>query len=262
VAVVKITQGLVERQPFSTDGTRWLFDKELRGFALAVGKTTKTFYASCEANGRTLRRKIGRAAVLTAPQARTLAREMLVDLRRGIDARRPTSETLAAALETYLQRRRLKATSARQYRVAFNLYLRAWLNRDILSLTRAEVDQRHRAIGRTAPYSANLVFRILRAVLADARKRGVLTDNACDAIAWYPEARRQTRIGARLPEWAAAVDALPNPVRRAYYWLVLLTGLRRNEVACLRRDDVDLEAGTVFVRDPKRGPSLTLPLAR
>ena len=160
----KLTQSLVERQAFTTDGkTRWIFDTELRGFSLAIGKTCLTYYASAEIGGRLMRRKIGHADVLTAPQARNLAKEMVVDLRRGIDPKRPTTETLAAALETYLQRRRLKATSAQQYRDAFSLYLKGWLNRDILSLARREVDARHRQIGQKAPYAANLTFRVLRA---------------------------------------------------------------------------------------------------
>lgn len=45
---VKITQSVVDRQGFTTSGTRWLHDTELRGFCLAVGMTTRTFYASTE----------------------------------------------------------------------------------------------------------------------------------------------------------------------------------------------------------------------
>jgi integrase len=106
-------------------------------------------------------------------------------------------------------------------------------------------------------------MRVLKAVLNDARKRGLIDDNPTDAISWHREQRRQTRIGD-LPAWAEAVNALPNPVRRAYFWLVLLTGHRRNEIACLRWEDVELsgDAPTMRINAPKRGPAYVVPLAK
>ena len=66
--LVKITQTVVNRQQFTTSGTRWLHDTELRGFSLAVGMTTRTFYAGTEYRGRLMRRKVGRSDVLTRIQ--------------------------------------------------------------------------------------------------------------------------------------------------------------------------------------------------
>jgi Arm DNA-binding domain len=152
MAMLKLTQGAVDRQPYTSSGTRWFHDTELRGFALAVGMATKTYYASCEANGRTIRRKIARADVMHAAEARRRAAALLVDMRAGRDPRQPIGSTLAEAFETYLQRRHVKPSTARQYREAFELHLKDWLRRPIAGLTRAEVDARHRHISRRAPY--------------------------------------------------------------------------------------------------------------
>jgi Arm DNA-binding domain len=84
---IKITQTVVDKQRYTTSGTRWLHDVELRGFCLAVGMTCKTFYASTEYRGRLMRRKVGRADVMTAAEARNEARSMLADMRRGIDGK-------------------------------------------------------------------------------------------------------------------------------------------------------------------------------
>jgi hypothetical protein len=194
----KLTQILVERQPFTSTGTRWITDTELKGFSLAIGRTVKAYYAAAEVGGRLLRRKLGHADVLTAPQARNLAKEMLVDLRRGIDPKRATTETLEESLATYLSRRRVKASTARQY--AVSLYLKDWLRRDVASLTRQELDAKHRQVGKRAPYAANNVMRVLRAIMRDAVKRGVIADDPTVAVSWFQERRRQTRIGARLNE--------------------------------------------------------------
>jgi integrase len=42
--------------------------------------------------------------------------------------------------------------------------------------------------------------------------------------------------------------------------LVLLTGMRRSELFNLRWPDVDLDRGFINIRDPKGGPSQTIPL--
>jgi hypothetical protein len=117
---VKLTQTVVDRELSTTSGTRWLHDTELRGFALAVGMTCRTFYASCEVRGRFVRRKVGRSDVLTAAEARS----MLAVMRDGLDPRRPLGEALRATFEAYLDRHKLKASSIRQYRYAFDRLLR------------------------------------------------------------------------------------------------------------------------------------------
>jgi integrase len=259
---IKITQTVVDKQRHTTSGTRWLHDVELRGFCLAVGMTTKTFYASTEYRGRSMRRKVGRSDVMTAAEARNEARSMLADMRRGIDPKRPVGETLGDAFKTYLARKRLKASTIEQYEESFRRHFEDWKRRPVADLTRADCDHRHRQIGRRAPYLANRAFRTLQAVINDARKRGIVDANPCDAVAWYPESRRQTRPGDKLPQWWAATERLDNPLRRACLRLMLFTGFRRMEVCRLKWSDVDFEAETVLLRDRKRGPDIVLPLSK
>jgi integrase len=258
---IKITQTVVDKQRHTTSGTRWLHDTELRGFCLAVGMTCRTYYASCEYRGRLMRRKVGRDDVLTAAEARNKARSMLALMRDGTDPKRPVGETLGDAFKAYLARKRLKASTIEQYEDAFKRHFEDWQPRPVTDLTRAECDQRHRQIGRRAPYLANRAFRVLQAVINDARKRGVAEANPCDAVSFYPEARRQTRPGDKLPQWWAATEQLA-PLRRAVMRMILFQGYRKMEVCRLRRTDLDLDAGTVLLRDRKRGPDIVLPLAR
>lgn len=64
----------------------------------------------------------------------------------------------------------------------------------------------------------------------------------------------------QLPAWFAAVRALPNSVIRAYLQTLLLTGARREELATLRRDDVNFgTAPHLTIRDKVEGQR-TIPL--
>jgi integrase len=257
---VKITQTAVDKTPLTSSGTVWLHDVELKGFCCAVGMTCKTFYASTEYRGRLMRRKVGRADVLTAAEARNKARSMLALMRDGIDPKKPMGETLADAFEAYLARKQLKPSTVAHYRDSLKR-IDDWMRRPVADITRSECDARHRQICKAAPYVGNFTFRILMAVFNDCRKRDVMLTNPCDAVSFRPETRRQTRIGARLPEWWAATEQLP-PLRRAAMRVLLFQGYRKMEVCKLRRDDIDFDAETVLLRDRKRGPDIRLPLAR
>lgn len=80
--------------------------------------------------------------------------------------------------------------------------------------------------------------------------------------AWFKEERRTdlVRIGD-LPTWYRAVEKLPNPVQRDYLKLLLFTGLRRNEAACLTWDQVDLRARLLTLTENKASRTLQLPLS-
>jgi integrase len=81
---------------------------------------------------------------------------------------------------------------------------------------------------------------------------------------WYPERRRQTIIpDHKLRDWYDAVMSLRQQTVRDYLLLVLFTGLRRNEAATLRWDDIDFESKvlTVEAERTKNGKEHRLPLS-
>jgi integrase len=81
---------------------------------------------------------------------------------------------------------------------------------------------------------------------------------------WFAVDRRERMVRVEeLPRFYSAVDALPNPVARAYLLLLLFTGLRRSEAASLRWDDVDLVERVIRVpaARTKAGRKLDLPMS-
>lgn len=60
--------------------------------------------------------------------------------------------------------------------------------------------------------------------------------------------------------WYEALDQLQNRTLRDYLLLILLSGLRRQEAATLKWDQIDLAAKTMKVLDTKNHEPYTLPL--
>jgi integrase len=97
--------------------------------------------------------------------------------------------------------------------------------------------------GRTSIQQA---YRLLRAVLNTAVRDGAIATNPCQ-IPGAGSDRAKERPVATPAEVVALVEAI-TPRYRAAVLLAAWCGLRRGEVIGLKRPDVDLQAGTVWVR--------------
>jgi integrase len=97
--------------------------------------------------------------------------------------------------------------------------------------------------GRT---SIQQSYRFLRAVMNCALRDGAFRANPCN-IPGAGSDRAKERPVASIAQVAALVEAI-TPWHRAAVLLAAWCGLRRGEVIALRREDIDLEAGTVTVR--------------
>lgn len=294
--VVKLTKTVVDRaQPIEVDGKsrqKILFDAELKGFGLCVGKTSKTYFAQRGiGNGRTVRVTIGRHGVFTTEQARKEARQLIAKLARGIDpnrekrARAAKGFTLAEAWQLYQDTMKAKGSSPKTlsgYEQAMS-YLSPWLKRPLVEITREEVRLRHKGIAeevrsgkRASKYhknrnrsensghdTANRCMRVFRAIWNRARKQHPeLPECPVVNVDFFRTEKPRTAIPAdALPRWYQAVIADKNAIRRDYLLTALLTGLRRNDVATMRWNDVDLEGATLFVPAPKGGKAFSLPLS-
>lgn len=89
-------------------------------------------------------------------------------------------------------------------------------------------------------------YRFLRAVMNAAVREGAIPRNPCQ-IPGAGADRARERTVATPAQVAALVEAI-TPRYRAAVLIAAWGGLRRGEIIALRRDDIDLEAGTVTVR--------------
>jgi integrase len=249
-------------------------DTIMRGFGLRVGAKSKVFFVEGQVHYRTKRVTIGRADVIGVDAARKRAMSILSDMAEGKDPnaekRREAQEaiTVGQAFDRFFDARTsLAASSIDSYRRTCNFYLKDWRRRPLTDITRQTILKRHQRIAKeNGEVTANNVMRQLRSVYnftAAAHEEfppnpvAILTQ----ARAWYPERRRRTVVSAHdLPAWWAAVMQEPE-YSRDYLLVALFTGMRRNEIASLRWDYIDLRERALHIPKTKNGDPLDLPLS-
>lgn len=276
---VKLTRAAIEgpRCRPAPDGRQHIvWDSEMPGFGLRVGKSARAFiYQRDLPGGRTRRVTIGRWPAWSVDNARKRARELAVQIDRGVDpaaekrARAARGVTLAQAVELHIARLEAKGGSQRtvdSMRDETRRHLGDFRPRPLREITRSDARRRHERLSkRNGPYVANRLMRCMRAASNTARREHPeLPEAPTIAVLWNRERRRQEPIPwDDLPAWHERVLAL-SPVRRDYNLLVLLTGLRATDAATIRWDDVDLDRATLHRPRPKGGEAraFDVPLSR
>ncbi len=182
----------------------------------------------------------------------------------------PSVPTLARALDWHLRAMRAKACRPRSVETLteeVHRHLSDWLERPLDTLTRDEVATRHETLTETSgPYLANRVLHHLRALYNTAVRRSELLPptNPTIAVTFNRTHRRRAPIPwEQLPDWAARVARLRNPVRGDLQRFLLLTGLRSLDARTVRLEDLNPAATELHRPTPKGGESraFTLPLS-
>ena len=287
----KLTKSSVDGLPLTTEKGKQAFyyDTEVKGFGLRVGNNVKTYIAETKINRKTVRVTLGKHGVLTAEQARKLAREKLVAMAQNINPNEIERENRVKTIslkEVYLDymsaRPDLKATTKRDYQTCINIYFKDWLNKPMLDITRDMIEQKHSDLSRTSAARANLAMRFLRALFnfaaeyRDGKGKVIIADNPVRRLSakkiWNRVERRNNYIQPhQLKPWWDAVWSLKcdrenqntrdRETIRDYLLLLLFAGLRREEALTLTWEDVDFLAKTFTVKDTKNRSDHTLPMS-
>jgi integrase len=258
------------------------YDDKLKGFGVRVTSGgTKAFFVEKLINKKLCRITLGRYPELTAEMARNKALEMLGQIAMGID---PVAERRAAQMRQvtlndvfndYLQTRKaLKASTITNYKQILTKAFSNWAHKPLVSITKDKIAKHHEKLGEAHGEAyANLAMRVLRALFnfaagqyEDSQGKSLILENPVKRLsqtrAWYRVERRQAFIKSHeLEPWYKGLEQLSNHTLKDYLLLVLLTGLRRQETATLRWEQVDLIAKTLTIIETKNNESHTLPLS-
>lgn len=277
-------------------------DSKLPGFRFKVTPAgNKVWFVENLLHGtrKSITLTLGRHPAIPAKEARKEATRLLSLLRQGVDPRLErkmqekqqqaqwaTNEqlekhTVESVLADYLRRKSLKPGTIDNYRIVANAYLFDWMRRPLSEITKDEVENRFRQIsrkeirdGKGGPGAANNTMRVLRALFSFAHDMYELPDgspvvpqnpvrrlNQLDS--WNKLRRRQTVLSQNdLPKWYAALNKLEDKVMADYFLFVLLTGLRKNEAAHLKWQDVNSNDGYIEIMNTKNKREFALPLSR
>lgn len=285
---MKITKLAVDKLPIpittspGKSAQKRYCDDLMKGFGVRVTSGgTKAFYVEKLIHGKLSRITLGRYPELTVEMARKEAQKLLGQIATGID---PTAEkraekmrqiTLNEVFNDYIKvRKSLKHNTLYNYKKVIATGFASWANKPFLTITKDKVAKYHEKLGKERGEAyANLAMRLLRALFnfaagqyEDSQGRSLISENPVKRLsqtrAWYRVERRQSFIKAHeLAPWYLGVQQLQNEVLRDYLLLIILTGLRRQEAATLRWDQVDLKDKTLTVLDTKNHESHTLPLS-
>lgn len=282
----RLTKSRVDSVIPPASGQHFLRDGELKGFALRTTPGAKSFVVEKRIDGRLRRITLGRYPELTVEMARKEALKLLGQIATGNN---PIAERENEALrQTTLQqvfddflaaRKSLKPRTKYDYQRVIAVAFPDWTAKPFLAITKDKISERHQKLGEAHGEAyANLAMRVLRALFnfalvqyEDRDGHSLLSENPVNRLtktrAWYRVARRQSVVKSHeLPAWFDAVFKLKDrgdssAVVADYLLLLLFTGLRRQEAAQLRWQDVDLLGATLTIPDPKNREPLTLPLS-
>lgn len=249
------------------------WDDKLTGFGLRVTASCKTFIVETRVKGRTRRISIGKFGPLSTTEARDRGKKLLAQMLDGVDpnkakaAEKAKGITLSEVFEEYKCRKVLRPKTVAVYDGAFERCLSDWATKRITDITKDMVEHRYKKLcssnwqrGTSGHAQASQGMRLLSALLnfamnvyEDAEGKPLLTYNAVTRLShvqrgWSRGLRRQGVIlDSELRAFYQGIASLRNETARDYLMFLVLTGLRRNEAAALRWDEVDLNNGFLTI---------------
>jgi integrase len=252
-----------------------VYDSRVRGFGVRVSPNgTKSFFVYYRV-GRTARRlTLGRYPNMRLGEARERARSALLAVSDGRDPAvakqiqrdRYQADLFPAVVDAFIDRyakihtRRWHETK----RILERAFVAAWQRRTVRDLTQADVNVIIDGIvDRGTPASAIQALAAVRKLFNWAIERGYVESSPCAHIG--PPAKLSSRDRVLSDEELAAVWQAASTFGYPFgpiVQLLVLTGQRRNEVAGMRRSNLDL-AGRLWslpASQTKSGRAHVVPL--
>jgi len=273
----KITKRVIDSL-VASERVYFLWDTDLTGFGCKVTPAGRKVYVlqyrtkQQDSKRAPKRLTIGKHGELTPDQARTLAAELLLDVKAGVDPRLArqrsdsvrVSDLMTRFLDGWLpnKKRPPKASTVRSYDSLIRCHvLPALGSRAVSEVLAADIERLHLRM-RATPYVANRVLSVLQHAFDRAEAWGWRAQgtNPAKGVERYPEQRRGARKNVMLTakQMRALLEAIAEEEQegadsaactaiRVAFW----TGWRIGEVLALEWDNVDLEKGVARLVDTK-----------
>lgn len=294
---LKLTEKAVQKLPPPTAKDREKYSdfdppeakrrEAVAGLQLHVFQSgNKSFVLVRKYQGRSRSFTLGKFPDISVDKARCDARAQIANLRLGIDPiqdKRANAEkhvTLFEVYRDYLDVRgmHLSSNTKSNYKTVIETHLAPWRSKEMGAITRSMVQRKHAELTEISPSSANKAMRVLRALFnfangqyEDHEGKGLFPDNPVSRLShiriWNREVRRQNKLNnSDLDPWFKAILNIDKSDPYAisvkdYLIMLLLTGMRRRELAPLRWADINFKDKILTVGKTKNGDPLLLPLS-
>ncbi len=274
MSVFRFTKGKIDNLPLPENRKQdYHYDTAVPGLGVCVGAGgAKTYFAEKRLKGKTRRITIGKHGVWVPDTVRDRARELLVDIDKGIDPnvvkkeKKAKATTLAVVFERFVRARPLKQKTIQVYTGALKRCFPEWLDKSITDISKDMIEQKYLQLletkwerGTSGEAQAHQAMRTLRAILnyaqvtcEDSNGKSLLPENPVrrltQAELWRSVPERDRYIKKQdLPAWYREVSRLPNTTQRDFLLLCLFSGLRRNEAAKIQWHHVNFHEKTLTI---------------
>lgn len=229
----------------------------------------KSFYIRKRIKGRDERIIIGSAEIVSVKKARFKAKLIKVQISEGLD---PVAErkraifkelTLGTHCKDYME------VYSKQHKKSWkhderdiDRFFSQWFHRRMCDITRFEVQKLYQNIvDENGLFQANRTLERLKAIYNKAVEWGWQGDNPARLIKRYRETMRERFIQPQeMPYLIQSLNNEPCITARDYFWMMLLTGARKNNMLTMRWEQINWQRETWRIPDTKNGESILLPL--
>lgn len=278
---LKLNKSNVDKIKYSKEKPVFYYDTDLIGFGIKASATRIVYFAEDQINGKTIRKNIALVGTLSPDEARKQAKVLLGEMAKGINIVEEEKKekvkqiTLSEAYKDFKKMRSLTASTIVGYDTAMNTIFKEWQNKPLISITGDMVVKKFKQKSAEAPYSANLYFRCLRAVFNFAMENYSVNDmpilpyNPCLKInklkIWNRTERRTRYIQSeQLQDFLKGLEIKPTDSQRKILakkqcLITLFTGCRDQEIASLKRKDIDLKRKSICIENTKNHHKHILP---
>jgi len=266
----KFTKTRIASLPTPQQGKRLIVkDTEVKGLMLMVTATgSMSFYVRKNINKVSERIFIGKYPDLPIDTARKLAVQKLSLIAQGIDPaaekrRMRTEITLGELFDEYMERYSKPQKKSWIYdQREIPKYLSHWFKRKLSAITKPEIRLLHETVQkRNGLYQANRTLERLRAMYNKAIEWDWEGINPTTGIKKFKEKSRDRFIQPHeMPHFMLALNNEENHTVKDFFWILLLTGARKNNTLMMRWEEIDWELKSWRIPDSKNGEVLVLPL--
>ena len=270
---VKLRQDTARTLPYQGDGLNRqcvYWDEALECFGLRVYPSGRRVYVC---SYRVHRRKrlalLGRVDALTLDQARKKAMGYLgkaanqedpLDEKDQQRQLKTINELCTAYIENHAKKKWKEDESYLKRHILPKLKSRL-----VISVASADIEPIHSEVGGTHPYAANRIVEVVRKMFNWGKVAGFVPKDhpiPTIGIVRFRERKRKRFITTmEMPRFIQALEQEDNDYARHGIWLLLLMGVRCNELLKAKWVDIDWDMGTLFIGLTKNGEPLLAPLS-
>lgn len=273
MARTRLSAIAIEKLAPPTSGRIELYDAEVPGLTLRVsGSGAKSWSLTYRFKGTLRRLTLGQYPGVSLKLARDRAREARASIQRGAD---PVEENkaqerdkllngFASCVDDYVAKyaKPTQRTWKKTESVLKRFAVKAWGDRPVKEIRRRDVVDLLDEVSRTRPGQAHHLRCFLSHMFKWLIEREVLEASPLTGVAprFKPQPRSRTLSDAEIVALWKATANLGGPFGAATR-LLLLTGMRRDEVSRLRWDELDCDWAAMPASRMKNGRDFRAPLS-